>query len=127
MFRSRGSGDDLRETHEIRDVLQYPQAVWEVEREIEGEVRERGSADRPILARQRRQAALTARGGCVNRPYRVQKVPRIITMATITDNKRWGCSSIVPGIYTIAAAELGRKTVSKHQIRPEYGDEQAYA
>ena len=26
-----------------------------------------------------------------------------------------------------AAAELGRNPVSKHQIRPEYGDEQADA
>ena len=26
-----------------------------------------------------------------------------------------------------AAAELGRNTVSKHQIQPEYGDEQADA
>ena len=26
-----------------------------------------------------------------------------------------------------AAAELGRNPVSKHQIQPEYGDEQAYA
>ena len=26
-----------------------------------------------------------------------------------------------------AAAEIGRNPVSKHQIHPEYGDEQAYA
>ena len=30
-------------------------------------------------------------------------------------------------IYMDAAAELGRNLVSKHQIRPEYGDKQAYA
>ena len=29
--------------------------------------------------------------------------------------------------YMGAAAELGRNPVSKHQIRPEYGDEQANA
>ena len=30
-------------------------------------------------------------------------------------------------LYTDAAAELGRNPVSKHQIQPEYGDEQADA
>ena len=29
--------------------------------------------------------------------------------------------------YMDAAAELGRNPVSKHQIQPEYGDEQADA
>ena len=29
--------------------------------------------------------------------------------------------------YMDAAAELGRNSVSKHQIQPEYGDEQANA
>ena len=29
--------------------------------------------------------------------------------------------------YMDAAAELGRNPVSKHQIQPEYGDEQAGA
>ena len=29
--------------------------------------------------------------------------------------------------YMDAAAELGRNPVSKHQIQPEYGEEQAYA
>ena len=31
------------------------------------------------------------------------------------------------GFITDAAAELGRNPVSKHQIQPEYGDEQADA
>ena len=30
-------------------------------------------------------------------------------------------------IYMDAAAEIGRNPVSKHQIQPEYGDEQADA
>ena len=31
------------------------------------------------------------------------------------------------GISDVFAAELGRNPVSKHQIQPEYGDEQADA
>ena len=64
----RGLGDDLRETHGIRVVFQSPQTAWEVGRGIEEEVREPGSADRPILALRRQQPALTDSGGRVCEP-----------------------------------------------------------
>ena len=39
------------------------------------------------------------------------------------------CQDVKTGPYylVLAAAELGRNPVSKHQIQPEYGDEQADA
>ena len=38
---------------------------------------------------------------------------------------RW--RKVVLNKYVAAAVELGRNPVSKHQIQPEYGDEQAHA
>ena len=55
---NRGSRGDLRESHGKRVVFQFPQTVWEVGRRFEHEARERGSADRQILALRRRQPTL---------------------------------------------------------------------
>ena len=67
--------------HETRDGFQSPKTLWEAGRWwIRNEVRGKGlgsslsSSDDPPLP--------TGAGGCLNRPYRVQKVLRTIPVAT---------------------------------------------